>query len=117
MTLATAFGATPWGIDAKLVTIEIDVRLGMPQTHLVGLGDAAVRESKERVRCAIRNSEIDLEHRAVEIAGELRERVDDLGLGRTIAAHGRPDEAVAQRGHESGAYFRMAVEKPFQGVA
>ena len=81
--LATVLGATPWGIDAKLVTVEIDVRLGMPQTHLVGLGDTAVRESKERVRSAIRNSEVILPHRATLIhlaPADLRKEGSHLDL-------------------------------------
>jgi magnesium chelatase family protein len=91
--LATVLGGTPWGIDAKLVTVEIDVRMGMPQTHLVGLGDTAVRESKERVRSAIRNSEIDLPHRATLIhlaPADLRKEGSHLDLPIAlglIAAH------------------------------
>lgn len=43
-------------LDAYQVTIEVDVSAGMPNTIIVGLPDNAVRESKERVRAAIRNS-------------------------------------------------------------
>ena len=91
--LATVLGATPWGIDAKLVTVEVDVRLGMPQTHLVGLGDTAVRESKERVRSAIRNSGIELPHRATLIhlaPADLRKEGSHLDLPIAlgiVAAH------------------------------
>ncbi len=93
--LATVLGATPWGIDARLVTVEVDVRRGMPQTHLVGLGDTAVRESKERVRCAIRNAGIELDHRAVVIhlaPADLRKEGSHLDLPIAvglIAAHGQ----------------------------
>jgi magnesium chelatase family protein len=44
------------GIDAYLVTVEVDVSNGMPVMAIVGLPDAAVNESKERVRAAIKNS-------------------------------------------------------------
>ncbi|MCC6904914.1 MAG: YifB family Mg chelatase-like AAA ATPase [Anaerolineae bacterium] len=44
------------GVDAVLVEVEVDVSPGQPQTTLVGLPDASVRESKERVWAAIRNS-------------------------------------------------------------
>ncbi|MCB9771478.1 MAG: YifB family Mg chelatase-like AAA ATPase [Candidatus Omnitrophica bacterium] len=43
-------------LDAYQVTIEVDVSAGLPNTIIVGLPDNAVRESKERVRAAIRNS-------------------------------------------------------------
>ena len=44
------------GIDAYQVHVEVDVSNGMPIMAIVGLPDAAVNESKERVRAAIKNS-------------------------------------------------------------
>lgn len=44
------------GVDAHEVRVEADVRGGLPTFALVGLPDAAVRESRERVRAAIANS-------------------------------------------------------------
>lgn len=49
-------GATIIGIDAMIVRVEVDVSNGLPAFDIVGLPDASVRESKERVRTAIRNS-------------------------------------------------------------
>jgi magnesium chelatase family protein len=43
------------GIEAVPVTVEVDVSPGLPAFDIVGLPDAAVRESRERVRAAIRN--------------------------------------------------------------
>ncbi len=44
------------GLHSELVTVEIDVSKGMSGLTIVGLGDTAVQESKERIRSAIRNS-------------------------------------------------------------
>ena len=45
------------GMDAALVEVEVDIaQHGMPNFLIVGLPDAAVREARERVRAAIRNS-------------------------------------------------------------
>jgi magnesium chelatase family protein len=44
------------GIDPRHVTVEVDIRGGLPAFTIVGLGDAAVRESRDRVRAAILNS-------------------------------------------------------------
>ncbi len=44
------------GIDAYAVTIEVDVARGLPSMQIVGLPDNAIRESKERVRSAIKNA-------------------------------------------------------------
>jgi magnesium chelatase family protein len=43
------------GVEARDVTVEVDVSSGLPSFALVGLPDAAVRESRERVRAAIHN--------------------------------------------------------------
>jgi magnesium chelatase family protein len=47
------------GVDAREVTVEVDVRRGLPAFAIVGLPDAAVREARERVRAALLNSELD----------------------------------------------------------
>jgi magnesium chelatase family protein len=44
------------GIDASLVHVEVDIAAGLPQTATIGLPDHVVRESKDRVRSALRNS-------------------------------------------------------------
>lgn len=44
------------GLDAYPVTIEVDVSRGLPAVTIVGLPDDSIRESKERVRSAIKNS-------------------------------------------------------------
>ncbi len=46
------------GIDGYLVQVEVDLSQGLPAFDIVGLPDSAVKESKERVRTAIRNSDI-----------------------------------------------------------
>ena len=45
-----------WGIDGYEVKVEIDINAGIPGYDVVGLADTAVKESKERVRAAIKNS-------------------------------------------------------------
>ena len=47
------------GIDPRHVWVEVDIRSGLPAFTIVGLGDAAVRESRDRVRSAIANSGFD----------------------------------------------------------
>lgn len=54
--LAVVSSHAPVGIDGQIVSVEVDVRRGLPGIDVVGLPDSAVRESRERVRVAIRNS-------------------------------------------------------------
>jgi len=44
------------GIEAYPIEIEVDISRGLPTVSLVGMADTAIRESKERVKSAIRNS-------------------------------------------------------------
>lgn len=48
--------ATFTGVNGTLITVEIDIRNGLPSFNIVGLADTSVKESKERVRAAITNS-------------------------------------------------------------
>ncbi len=48
--------ATVLGIDASIIEIEVDLKKGMPLQSIVGLPDTAVKEARERVSAAIRNS-------------------------------------------------------------
>ncbi len=54
--LACVRTAAVFGIDASPIDVEVDVSYGLPSFHMVGLPDASVRESRDRVRSAIRNS-------------------------------------------------------------
>ena len=54
--LAKAYSATPRGVDALFVTVEVDrIRSQHPSTTVVGLPDTAVREARERIFAAIRH--------------------------------------------------------------
>src|SRR3989338_11067972 len=59
--------ATCVGIDAYPVEIEVDVSNGLPQVVIVGLPDQAVRESKERVRSALKHSGFPLSPKKITI--------------------------------------------------
>ncbi len=56
MALGRAFAVAVRGLDGVLVEIEADITSGLPGVHLVGLPDAALQESRDRVRAAITNS-------------------------------------------------------------
>lgn len=54
--LSRVFSAAVHGIDGYPLTVEVDFRAGLPAFTIVGLPDASVRESRERVIAAIKNS-------------------------------------------------------------
>lgn len=50
------YSFSPFGYGGELVTVEVDLRRGIPAIDIVGLADGAVKESRERMQAAIRNS-------------------------------------------------------------
>jgi magnesium chelatase family protein len=59
MTVATVLSREQRGIDAPQVRVEVDIGSGLPTFNIVGLPEAAVKESKDRVRAALTNSDFE----------------------------------------------------------
>jgi len=66
--LARINSATTIGLDCTKVEVEVDIAsYGLPSFNIVGLGDKAVEEAKERVRSAIKNSGADFPARRITV--------------------------------------------------
>lgn len=67
MSLATIFSRSSAGINAPLVTVEAHLANGLPSLSIVGLPEAAVKESKDRVRSAIINCQFEFPAKRITI--------------------------------------------------
>lgn len=67
MSLAIVYTRANIGVDAPLVTVETHLSNGLPSLTIVGLPETAVRESRERVRCAILNANLEFPTRRITI--------------------------------------------------
>ncbi len=67
MQLATLYTRALNGINAAVVTVEVHLSNGLPAFSIVGLPEAAVRESKDRVRAAIINSGFEFPARRITV--------------------------------------------------
>lgn len=65
--LAKVLSSAILGIDAILVDVEVDIAQGLPQFATVGLPDGAVKESKDRVKSALKNSGYDFPNRRITV--------------------------------------------------
>lgn len=54
-----------YGLEGRLIHVQVDVSRGMPHLEIVGLPDTSVREAKERVRIAIKNSGIEFPNKKI----------------------------------------------------
>jgi magnesium chelatase family protein len=57
MPIGRTWSVAPLGIQGRIIEVEADLGGGMPGMKLVGLPDAGLREAKDRVRSAVRNSD------------------------------------------------------------
>lgn len=53
------YSFSPFGYEGALVTVEVDLKRGIPAVDVVGLADSAVKEARERMQAAVRNSGFD----------------------------------------------------------
>ena len=67
MALARVHSRAQTGMQATAVLVEVDLSNGLPCFSIVGLPEAAVRESKERVRAAIKNSQFQFPSRRITV--------------------------------------------------
>ena len=67
MATARVTSATAYGFEGRLIDIECDTSRGLPTLSIVGLGNKAIDEAKERVRSAIKNSHLDFPNQRVTI--------------------------------------------------
>jgi magnesium chelatase family protein len=67
MSLAVVHSRAQMGIDALAVTVEVHLAPGLPNLSIVGLPEAAVKESKDRVRSALLNAHFEFPARRITI--------------------------------------------------
>ena len=100
------------GVESRRVTVEVDLRAGLPAFTIVGLGDRAVREARERVRAAILNSGFEFPARRITVnlaPAHLRKEGPgfDLAIACGILAAGGqvPPDRLAR----AGVYGELAL--------
>lgn len=67
MSIAVVYSRGELGIAAPLVTVETHLSNGVPKLDIVGLPEKVVKESKDRVRCAIMNAQFEFPQRIITV--------------------------------------------------
>ncbi len=83
---ASVYGATTLGLQGNIITVETDISNGLPAFEIVGMAATSVKESKERVRSAMKNSGFEFPMRRITLnlaPAELKK--DSTGLDVSIA--------------------------------
>lgn len=122
MSLAVVYSRAQVGVEAPLVSVEVQLANGLPAMNIVGLPEAAVKESRDRVRGAINNSQFEFPSRRITVnlapADLPKEggRFDlPIALGILAASQQIPTTSLA--GYECLAELGLAGElRPVLGV-
>ena len=67
MSIATVYSRAITGVDALPVTVEVHLSSGLPSLSIVGMAETAVKESKDRVRSALMNSQFTFPQQRITI--------------------------------------------------
>lgn len=119
---AAVYGMAVSGIQAHIIRVEVDVSNGLPIFDVVGLPAAAVRESRERVRSAVRNSgyEFPLQRITVNLApADIKKDGSSLDLAIAmgiLAATGQCAESKLQNYVFVGELSLEGALRPIPGV-
>ena len=104
--LYKTLSAAVYGIDANIIQVEVDcsgIKTDQDHFHTVGLPDAAVRESRDRVRAALKNCGYDIPptHITINLApADIKKEGSGFDLPMAlgiVGAYGGPDEKRDRR--------------------
>lgn len=119
---ATVAAATLRGVEALPVDVEVSVGAGMPGFAIVGMADASVQESRERVRAAIRSCGFSMPTSKIVVnlaPGALRKTGSGFDLPIAVGilcATGQVDPTVAQRALFVGELSLEGAVRPVAGL-
>jgi len=122
MPLAVVASRALAGIDAQEVTVEVHLGPGLPAFHIVGLPDAEVRESKDRVRAALNHAHFEFPARRITVNLAPADLPKDssrfdlpIALGVLAASGQLASQALA--GHEFAGELSLTGElRPVRGA-
>lgn len=117
--LATTQSSTLVGLDAFSVQVEVDITRAMPSFDLVGLAEAAVRESRTRVRAAIEQSGYPFPIRRVTVnlaPADVRKSGTGFDLAIAIATLAAAGECAAERLDEWMLLGELSLTGSVRGV-
>ena len=77
--LSRVLSSAVFGIDAYTVEVEVDIAQGLPAFATVGLPEGAVKESKDRVKAAVKNCGYEFPPRRITVYYLIRLMVSDNG--------------------------------------
>src|SRR3954451_11791171 len=117
--LATTHSQALVGLDGVVVEVEAHVTRGVPSFNIVGLGDKAVLEARERVRSGITSAELDFPLRRVTVnlaPGALRKAGARHDLAIAVALLAATEQVHAERARRVACIGELALDGRLRAV-
>ncbi|AIF51800.1 YifB family Mg chelatase-like AAA ATPase [Pelosinus sp. UFO1] len=114
------FGSTTLGLNGVLITVEVDISNGLPALDIVGLPDTAVKESKERVRAAIKNSGFEFPSRRITInlaPADLKKDSSGLDLPIAIGILAASGQIISKHYQQYVFVSELSLEGKLRGIS
>jgi magnesium chelatase family protein len=111
--LARARTFTIDGLQTRAVTVEVDIRAGLPAFTIVGLAGAAVREARDRVRAAILNSGYEFAERRITVnlaPGDIPKAGPGLDLAIACGVLAASGQLPPERLHSHALYGELSLD-------
>jgi magnesium chelatase family protein len=117
---AQTFGSTVVGLHGQLIAVEVDISNGIPALDIVGLPDTAVKESRERVRAAIKNSGFEFPARRITVnlaPADLKKDGSGLDLPIAVGILAASGQINASSFHDYVFVSELSLEGRLRGVS
>ncbi len=113
------YSFSPFGYEGSLVSVEVDLRRGIPAIDIVGLADGTVKESRERMRSAILNSGFDFPPERVLISlspADLKKEGAGFDLALALAVLQAKEECCGEKILVMGELELNGKIRPVKGI-
>ncbi|WP_328588292.1 magnesium chelatase domain-containing protein [Corynebacterium yudongzhengii] len=104
MPLARTMTTAIEGVGARIVAVEANTGPGLPGTHIVGMGDTTVRESRHRLRTAVANSQLRWPRTKIVVSlspADVPKRGSHADLAMCLAILAATDPRAAEQLHDT----------------
>src|SRR4051812_23637910 len=107
------------GLDSRRVTVEVDIRDGLETFTIVGLPDRAVREARERVRAALKNSGFEFPKRRITVnlaPADVRKAGPAFDLAIAMGVLTASDQVPAEATRDYGLCAELSLTGRVRGI-
>lgn len=116
--LVKTYGSAVFGIDARTITIEVNIARGV-NFHLVGLPDSAIKESQQRIKAALNNNDFNYPGKEITInmaPADVRKEGSTFDLPIAIGVMGASDQVLTDKFEDFLILGELSLDGSLKGL-